>query len=141
MCASTRAANARRSRARSPGAPARQAGKARAAASIASSVPAGSVGSTCATNSSVAGFTTSMVLEPLEAAEQLPVGDRRVEGGQLHPGVVGVVLDDLVAERFAGERAALPQGGRLAQGRRYPGRVGVGVGGAGVGLLQRQLPL
>ena len=39
--------------------------------------------------------------ESLEAPETLPVGDRRLEGLDLDPGPVQVVVDDLLAERLA----------------------------------------
>ena len=39
-----------------------------------------------------------MTSHPLEAADTFPVGNRGIEGGQLDPGVVGVVVDDGVAE-------------------------------------------
>ena len=53
--------------------------------------------------------------QPLEAPEALPVGDRRVERRELDVGGVDVVLDDLVAERRARDRAGGEQLARLAQ--------------------------
>src|SRR3954452_18032734 len=57
--------------------------------------------------------------QPLEAAEALPVGDRRLERFELDVGVVEVVRDALVAERVAGDVARAEELGRLAQGGRH----------------------
>ena len=62
MCASTTAANRRRSVARSPGARSRQAGKAAWARSMAASVSARSARGTSVTGVAVAGLTTVKVL-------------------------------------------------------------------------------
>src|SRR5207248_6046033 len=110
-------------RARSPGATERQVSNAFAAWSITTSVSAAEVGGISVTTSSLAGLRIFTSLQPLEAAPQLPVGDRRVERGQLDAGVVGVVVDDVIAERLPRQSAVLPQRGGVAQGRRYPGGV------------------
>src|SRR5918997_4333826 len=69
-------------------------------------------------------------LQPLESAVALPVGDRRLEGRELHAGVVGVVLDALLAERLARDVAADEQVPRVAQGPRHARPVrDVGVAG------------
>src|SRR3954470_10253999 len=122
---STSAANRRSSRARSPGATARQDSKAVAARAIAASVSAREVAGTSATTCSVTGEITDvmdMTSQPLEAADQFPVGDRGVERGQFDAGVVGVVRDDLVAEGGPGGSAVFPQVQCVAQGRRDVGR-------------------
>src|SRR4051794_41801211 len=71
--------------------------------------------------------------QPLEAAEALPVGDRRLERLELDVGVVEVVPDDLVAEGVADDVARAEELGRLAQ-RRWDARL---VRQVGVGLERR----
>src|SRR5581483_11875389 len=57
--------------------------------------------------------------DPFEVASPFPVRDGAVERGLLGAEEVGVVRDDLVAERLLGERARLEQLCRLAQGPRH----------------------
>src|SRR5580698_9052548 len=143
--ASTTAAKERSSRARSPGATPRQATWAAAAAAIASSACSAEAWVTVVTGSSVAGLSTVKTdmgglppLKALEGAPQLPVGHRRVVGGQLDPSVVGVVLHHLLAERLAGQLALLPQLQGVTQSTRDRDRRVV-VGVAGHRGLERQL--
>src|SRR5581483_10167417 len=141
--ASTAAADRRSRLARSPGATARQLRCAAAARAMAAPVSSAETCITVVTGCSVAGFSTvnwamtgvaspclragwsdrgaDTGLETLEAALQLPVGHGGVVGLELDPGVVGVVLDHLGAERLAGEIALLPQLERVAQGVRHLG--------------------
>src|SRR6185436_3709719 len=122
-CASTSSANRRSSRPRSPGATARQDGKAAAARSIAASVCSSDISSTVVTISSVAGLTTSWTAvtgalsQSLETPHSLPVGHRAVEGSELDAGGVRVVVDDIVAERLAARRTGLEELAGVAQGR------------------------
>src|SRR3954465_1603039 len=143
--ASTRAANRRSSRARSPGATSRHVSNALRARLIAMSVSVASSCGTVVTGSSVAGLMTSYdvvtvasLLHALERTDALPIGDRSVERGDLHPGSVGVVIDDGVAQRAARQLALVEQAGRFVQRRRHPGRVG-DVGVARVRFVERQL--
>src|ERR1700761_6968763 len=55
----------------------------------------------------------------------LPAGDRLVEEPLLGAAVVQIVVDDLVAERAAGERAFLQGADRVAQGRGGPRGIGL----------------
>src|SRR3954452_9087058 len=140
-CASTAAAKRRSSRARSPGETRRHESNAPLARSIAASVSSAPAPGTVAMTSPVAGLitfirdslsstqTTYGRSQSFKAAEQFPVGDRRVEGRQLHPGVVRVVVDHLGAEGRPGDRRALPQLQRFAEGTGHAlrGRVVVGV--------------
>src|SRR5690348_12864930 len=145
--ASTAAAKARRRRARSPGATARHDASAAEARAMASSVSSAETWVTVVTGSSVAGLSTVKTdtaripfLQALEAAPQLPVGHRGVVGGQLDPGVVGVVLRCLGPERLPGQFALLPQLQGVAQGVRHLRRfwVVVGVSVAGHRRFERQ---
>src|SRR6201999_1472289 len=79
-------------------------------------------------------------LQPLEPAEALPVGDGGVERVELDAGVVEVVVDDLLAERLARDRALPEQLRGLAQRRRHARLVGE-VRVALVGRLERELVL
>src|SRR4051794_17444223 len=142
---STTAANRRSSRARSPGATSRQVSNALRARLIAMSASVASSCGTVVTGCSVAGLMTSydvvIVASPLHALERtdaLPVGDRSVEGGDLDPGSVAVVVDDGVAQRAARELALLEQPRSLVQRRRDPRGVG-DVRVARVRLVERQL--
>src|SRR3982074_2799849 len=80
-------------------------------------------------------------LEPFEATDPLPFGDRRIERGDFDARGVQVVLDDVVAEGFPGELALTEQRRRLAQGRGHGRFLTIGsrrVGVAGELRLQRQ---
>src|SRR3954469_9842213 len=142
---STAAANRRSSRARSPGETSRQSSKAALARAVAASVSAASSCGTVVTGSSVAGLMTSYdvvtvasLLHALERTDALPIGDRSVERGDLHPGSVGVVVDDGIAQRAARQLALVEQACRFVQGCRHPWGVG-DVGVARVRLVERQL--
>src|SRR5215216_3434429 len=98
MCSSTAAANARISRARSPGATAFQDAKAWWARSMAVSVSSTDVEGTLRSGAPVDGLISVVVMRcshPLEGAGELPVGHVGVEGRQLDVGHVDVVVDDL----------------------------------------------
>src|SRR3954470_4459940 len=101
---STAVANRRSRRARSPGATSRHVTNALRARLIAMSVSAASSCGTVITDRSVAGLMTSYdvvtvtsLLHALEGTDALPVGDRRIERGDLYPGSVGVVVHHGVA--------------------------------------------
>src|SRR5918995_3887758 len=116
---------------------------------------------TVVTTSSVAGLMTSWLTAPprcarprergsctswfarsqaLETPVACPVGNRGIEGGQLHVGGIDVVVHHVVAERGAGEVALGKQVTRLAQRVRHPRGVR-DVRVAGERLRQRQLLL
>src|SRR3954464_10576705 len=127
LAPSTAAANRRSSRARSPGATSRQVSNALRARLIAMSVSVASSCGTVVTDCSVAGLMTSYdvvtvasLLHALERTDALPVGDRSVEGGDLDPGTVGVVIDDGIAQRAARELALVEQARRFVQRGRHP---------------------
>src|ERR671930_2496757 len=71
------------------------------------------------------------LLQTLEPAVALPVGDRRVERLELDAGVVEVVVDDLLAEGIAGDHALREEVAGVAQGARdlraIGGRIGVAI--------------
>src|SRR3954471_2488606 len=145
LAPSTAAANRRSSRARSPGATSRHVSNALRARLIAMSVSVAPSCGTVVTACSVAGLMTSYdvvtgasLLHALERTDALPVGDRAVEGGDLHPGRIAVVVDDCVSQCAARQLALLEQSRRLVQGRRHAWRVG-DVGVARVGLVEREL--
>src|SRR5687767_4136397 len=71
----------------------------------------------------------SQALEPPDA---LPVGDGGVEGLELDPGVVEVVVDDLLPERLTGDGGAGKRVARIAERARDVAlvrRVGVALEG------------
>src|SRR3569623_3298324 len=125
MCASTIAAKARNSLARSPGATSRQAANAACARSMAASVSASVAAGTSRNSLPVAGLTRVVLIAPLshalEGADELPVCDGRVVRLQLDVGHVRVVVDHLVTERRAGESRARPEVPGLTQGVRHVG--------------------
>src|SRR5262245_42810618 len=104
MCASTIAAKARSTPARSPGATERQVPNASCARSMAASVSSSEVDGTSRNAAPVVGLISVVVVmsHPLEGAGQLPVRDGRVERRELDVRHVDVVVDDLVAEGGAG---------------------------------------
>src|SRR6185437_11610532 len=55
-------------------------------------------------------------LEAFKATDPLPVGDRGVESRQLHPRVVQVMGDDVVAECLPRQRRSLERRRRFGQG-------------------------
>src|SRR4051812_960846 len=81
-------------------------------------------------------MTGLISLETLEAAELLPVSDRGLEGLELDPRPVEVVVDHVLAERLAGDRGVGEQVARRVDVVRNLGLVGV-VGVA----LERRLEL
>src|SRR3954451_12978375 len=145
MAPSTAVANRRSRRARSPGATSRHVSNALRARLIAMSVSVASSCGTVVTDCSVAGLMTSYdvvtvasLLHALERTDALPVGDRSVEGGDLDPGSVGVVVDHGVTQRGSRQLALVEQSCRFVQRCRHPRRVG-DVGMARVRLVEREL--
>src|SRR3954470_18793297 len=131
LAPSTAAANRRSSFARSPGATSRHVSNALRARLIAMSVSAASSCGTVVTGCSVAGLMTSYdvvtvasLLHAFERTDALPVGDRSVESGDLHPGSVGVVIHDGITQCTARELALLEQARCLVQRRRHSRGVG-----------------